>query len=281
MVFFAYLKERFPLAPYALLVASFYGAGAVFAHRVCRGTPTWWLAPVILLVFFHLRVFDEHKDFDKDKLSHPERLLSRGVVTLRMLKVWGAIAIGGEVVLAALGGRDVFLWWSAVFLFTVAMRFEFGVGRWLNQHILAYAITHNPVVALLAAFTWASTHGRWDDRFNWFIWLASTTSLAFEIARKTRLPTEEVPGVDSYSSVHGREKAGTMVYALVAVSGVLTVGALTSFTRDWRYALPALAGVLLGRYLTRAGMAQKKVELAASLAMLLDFGSLWAGAAFA
>ena len=281
MVFFAYLKERFPLPAYTLLVTFFYGAGALLAQRVGRGTPLWWAAPVILLAFFHLRVFDEHKDYAKDCVSHPERLLSRGLVTLGMLKAWAAVAIVLQVGIAALAGPLALAAWAAVFVFTVAMRAEFGVGRWLNQHILTYAITHNPVVGLLAIYTWASTGAKWNSRFWWFVAVASTTSLAFEIARKTRLPSEEIPGVDSYSSVHGRARAGLMVYALVALSAVLSVSALTSFTRDWRYAVPVLVGVVIARGLTRESAPQKRVELAASLAMLLDFGAIWAAAAFA
>jgi 4-hydroxybenzoate polyprenyltransferase len=270
VVLAAYLRERFPLAPYAVLVALFHGAASLYAVRLGGGEVRWWVAPAILLAFFHLRVFDEHKDYAKDCTTHPERLLSRGVVTLRMLKIWGAIALCAQAAIAVAAGRAAFLAWTAATAFTVAMRVEFGVGAWLNRHLLTYAITHNPIVALLAMFSWASTGARWDWRFLPFLGMVSVGSLALEIGRKTRQPDEEVRGVESYSSVHRRERAGLYVYALIALSSAFTVVCLTNVSPDWQFLAPVAVGVVVGRACTRPDAPAKKVETGASIALLAN-----------
>lgn len=264
----AYLAERFPLGPYAVLVALFFGAGSLLAVNLGGGEARWWAAPAVLLAFFHLRVFDEHKDFAKDAVSHPERLLSRGVVTLPMLRRWGAVAVALQVAIAAACGLPALLAWAAMFAFTVAMRFEFGAPRLLNRDLLLYAVTHNPVVALLAVFVWATTGAAWDDRYLLFCVAVSLGSLAFEIGRKTRQPDEEVPGVDSYSSVYGRRMAGSMVYgcATAAVaSGVLLTARISA---SWWPLLPMLAGLVAARALSADKQPAKRVELGGSVALL-------------
>jgi 4-hydroxybenzoate polyprenyltransferase len=266
----AYLRERFPLPPYAVLVALFHGAASLYAVGLGGGAVCGWAAPAVLLAFFTLRVFDEHKDYARDCASHPERLLSRGVVTLGMLKVWGGVAVAAQIGIAAACGTRALLAWAACFAFSVAMRFEFGVGGWLNRHLLLYALTHNPIVALLAVFSWASTGAGWDNRFGLFLAMVSAGSLALEIGRKTRQPGEEVAGVESYSSVHGRDHAGLYVYALLAIAAVFCVLVLTSVSADWRYMAPVAVGVVVGRACTRPDAPVKKVETGASVALLAN-----------
>ncbi len=268
----AYLGERFPPGPYTVLVALFHGAASLAAVRLGGGDVRWWAGIVVWLAFFHLRVFDEHKDYDKDLIAHPERLLSRGVVTLRMLKWWGGLAIVGESAIALAIGGHAFAWWAAMFAFTVAMRFEFGVGRWLNEHIVTYALTHNPAVGLLAMFSWASTGAKWHRDFGIFVLAVSLGSVALEIGRKTRLPAEELPTVPSYSSVHGRRLAGSMVFAAVAgagACGILLDRALTSAVPPtWTPLYPLLGGVLIARAMMGENKRAKSMENGASLALV-------------
>ena len=264
----AYLAERFPVLSYAVLVALFTGAGSLAAVRLGGGTSRPAVALVVLLAFFHLRVFDEHKDHARDAVTHPERLLSRGVVTLAHLRRWGNLAILIEAATCAWIGVPALLVWLATFAFTVAMRFEFGIGERLNRSLLLYAVTHNPVVALLALLVHASTGAAWDARYLFFVGAASLGSLAFEIARKTRLPDEEVPGVDSYSSVYGRRVAGALVSGCVSAAAILGVFLTSRMSDSGVPLVPLLGGLVAARILARDGRRVKSVELGASLALL-------------
>ena len=274
-----YLGERFPLAPYTVLVVLFFGSAALVSRALAGlsalPAPQAWLgAPAVLLVFLHLRVFDEHKDHARDQVTHPERLLSRGVVTLRLLAGVGLLAIGLEAGLSALVGPLALLWWALTLLFTLLMRYEFGVGGFLNQHMLLYAVTHNPVVGLLAVYGYACAGAPFQATFLLYVLAASLGSLAFELGRKLHLPDEEVAGVDSYSSVYGRATAGRILAAIELLTGLSAAGVVwlvagTPWQRGVGLGLLAL-GVAWGVWSTRPDQRSKRVELSSSVVLLLS-----------
>jgi len=264
-------NERFPPVVYTLLVLLFWAAAVLGARGLtAEGALVPHAAVVVWLVFLHLRVFDEHKDFDKDRVAYPDRLLSRGVVTLPMLARVGVVAVLVEATVAGLLGPWAFGAWLATFLFSVAMRYEFGVGGWLNRHIVLYAVTHNPVVAGLTLFLYAATGARWEWAYLWFVAVASLGSLAFEIGRKTRLPDEEHAGVASYTTELGQPGARALlagVYLLLwaSVSGLCYALRLPD---PW----PPLLGLLcVGPGLATVTQRAKRVEAGASLALLVGF----------
>ncbi len=271
----AYLQQRFPPVPYTLLVVLFYGSAAAVARDLGGGGKTPWTgALVVLLVFFHLRVFDEHKDAEADAAAYPDRLLTQEVVTLPLLGSMAAGAIFVEAALSAWIGPSALMAWAATFVFTLAMRAEFGVGKWLQERMVLYAVTHNPVTGLLAVFAWACTSTPWSPRYWAYIVFASFGSLAFEVGRKVRLPAEEVPGVPSYTTVLGRGRAlgllaGSMLLAALGVVCLLGTSPI------------ALAGALvptalgLSCLLPPASSPAGRVEAGASLYLLGSFAVLW------
>lgn len=271
----AYLQERFPPVPYTLLVVLFFGSAAAVARGLAGGGTTPWAgAAVVLLVFFHLRVFDEHKDAEADAQAYPDRLLTQGIVTLPLLASLAAGVIFIEAALSAWIGIPALVAWGATFGFTLAMRSEFGLGDWLRDRMVLYAITHNPVTGLLAVFAWACTGTPWSPEFLAYVGFASFGSLAFEVGRKVNLPAEETPGVPSYTTVLGRGPAlgllaacyvlaSACVLVLVGVAPVALAGAL----------VPAALG--LGLMLPPASAPAKRVEGGASLYLLGTFGVLW------
>ena len=272
-----YLSERFPPGIYTVLVVLFFGSavlntaaltGAVIPPRVLLGGVVVWL------VFFHLRVFDEHKDHAQDVIAHPERLLSRGVVTLPLLARLAAVAILIEAGLSALIGPYALVAWAAALIFSALMRVEFGVGEWLSRRILLYAVTHNPIVGLLAMVGFASLGVAFDARYLWYVAAASVSSLAFELGRKIRLPEEEIPGVDSYSSVHGRTRAG-LILALVVGLGTACAAMAIVVVSPPQARLVVTAsllavGALAGIVEARPGRPAKKVELGSSVFLLIS-----------
>jgi len=224
---FGYLGERFPPVAYTVLVGLFFGSGILVSQSLSQasGHPSSWLGSVVVwLVFFHLRVFDEHKDISTDMQAYPDRLLSRGIVTLGLLRRLAIGAVVLQVVLSAFIGMQALAFWGVAMVFTLLMRVEFGVGKWLQKRLVLYAITHNPIVALLALYIWACSQTPWDIRFLVYVAAISLGSLAFEFGRKINV--DEVEGVDSYSSVLGRPRAiqmlvGTMFLAAIASASLI------------------------------------------------------------
>ena len=75
-----FLKERLPLPSYLVLVVglaiSGNALGGAVANEESAATP--WGATAIaaagaFLFFAVLRIMDEHKDYEKDKIAHPHR----------------------------------------------------------------------------------------------------------------------------------------------------------------------------------------------------------------
>src|SRR3954454_3647791 len=129
---FAYLAERFPLLGHGVLIAAYYSSNQFLARTLTRpGEPMHYDVSTVLgmltllCFFFHLRVFDEHKDYAEDCVHYPQRILQSGLITLWDLKILGGIAIGIEVVLSVLRGPGTFMAWLAAFLFSVLMLKEF------------------------------------------------------------------------------------------------------------------------------------------------------------
>src|SRR5512137_1173348 len=97
----AYLQERFPPQANGVLIASYFAANYFLAHGVSlpAGAPlalTWRFPAgclVLLLMFFHMRVIDEHRDYEQDCIVYPDRILSRGLVTLQQLRRIGIAAV--------------------------------------------------------------------------------------------------------------------------------------------------------------------------------------------
>ena len=290
-----YLAERFPLASHTTLIVFFFASGYLLAEALhAPGTPPalgWRAVGVfasLFLLFFLLRLFDEFKDYDVDVLAHPERIVSRGIVTLGELKVLIALNIATAVAINATLGLPTFLAWLAAFTFAVLMRYEFFVADWLKKDVLVYALTHQVIVPLMCLYMYvasAAPHGVGvSTLLAWHVVAAVGTALGFEIGRKVRAPEEEKDLVDTYSKYFGPGKAAGVVLFLMGLatlgSGMIvqhvTAGRTSGLTAGILHGLLALA--LLPSILTVAKFTKamspktsKGLQLGVSVTMLADY----------
>jgi 4-hydroxybenzoate polyprenyltransferase len=228
----AYLDERFPAARYALLIASYYSSNQFLAQALTRpGEPVHYDgsslrgAIVVFCVFLHLRIFDEHKDYQDDCRHFPDRVLQRGLVTLDDLRKLGVLAIGIEFALAAYQGRSALAAVGLVFVFTVLMLKEFFLRDWLRRHFLLYAGLHMLIMPLLALLVYSFTTGRppWQAPawFGVYALVGFFVIFNWEVSRKIRAPEDEIEGVDSYTRIFGTYGAAYLVLAIRVVDTLL------------------------------------------------------------
>ena len=269
-----YCNERFPPVSYTILVGLFFWS-AMIVYSLKPSLKEAWLGGIVMwLVFFHLRIFDEHKDYDQDRWSHPARYLSRGVVTLAFLGRLGLGAIALEAMLSLMIGWKAFFFWLGTLCFSLLMRWEFGLGQWLEERMLLYAITHNPIVACLALFAWSCSGEAWQPRNLWYVLTVSLASFGFELARKTNRPEEEIEGVDSYTSVYGLKKVLWILRTTIVLSiGTASVVLFSLSSSIWGWGILGLAS-LLSLYLTLPSGTAKKFEGAGLLFLLLAMLSM-------
>ena len=278
--FKAYLDERFPVAPYALLIGAMVLAATAAASlsvpgRVSIGYPQLLTLVSLMLGFFHLRVFDEHKDYEKDRIAHPDRVLSKGLITLSQLRRYGAAAMILQLIIGGLLGWHALLWTLAYMGFSLLMRVEFFVPSWLNRHIIAYAISHNPIVGLMMMFAGVVTleTTALPRGLGWFLLVATFTSLGFEIGRKLRAPADEKPAQDTYSKALSPVGAAALLMVVEAAAVVVTFPLLGH--TGTRAALGVVGAVMLAipiRYaLTPTPGLAKGAENSATLGALVIY----------
>lgn len=228
----AYLAERFSLPNHICMVIIYFLANQFLAQVL--GNPDqplrigWFtlLGTVFLFcIFFHLRVFDEHKDYTDDCQNYPERILSRNLITLTHLKILGGIAIIVELFCSAISGWPAIVAVAVTIFFSWIMLHEFFVSTWLRAHFIVYAIAHMLIMPLMTATIFSFTMQRPFWEAPWLFWAyAAADFFAFanwEISRKIRMPEDEIEGVSSYSKEFGMFKAVNVVLVLRILNTIL------------------------------------------------------------
>jgi 4-hydroxybenzoate polyprenyltransferase len=222
---FAYLQERFPLVGNVLLIVSYYSSNQFLAQALTNpGQPVHYSwhslmgGVVLLCMFLHLRVFDEHKDYEDDVRFYPERVLSKGLITLGHLKIIGGIAIALELILSACRGGAALTAVLIALGFSLLMLKEFFVAAWLKRHFVLYALSHMLIMPLFALVTYSFAIQRYPWTAPGWYWLYAFVgffvTFNWEVSRKIRAPEDEVDGLETYSQIFGTYGAAYLVIAV-------------------------------------------------------------------
>ena len=228
----AYLAERFPVVAHGVLILCFYSSNQFLTHALVEpGQPMRYdlgslLGCVTMLCFFlHLRIFDDHKDYEEDCRHFPERVLQRSVVSLDELKLLGAGAILVELTLALLVSPAAFFSVLLVLTYSLLMLKEFFLRDWLKRHFLIYVISHMLIIPLLSMVVFSFSTGRYLWQAPGWYWVYSMVGffVAFnwEVSRKIRAPEDEIDGVDSYTQLFGTYGAAYLVLVIRVVDTAL------------------------------------------------------------
>lgn len=244
----AYFGERFPLINMALFAILFFMVQSVAKYFTFPYlTPNvWWMLPGIVAVisfFFRLRVFDEIKDFEADLQNHPQRVLQSGKIQKKHLIIIAVFGTLLEFTWSLFSGIPVLICWAIALGYSLLMRYEFFVGKFLNRYLLLYAITHMLVMPLIILWIYSAFHPSLEILFPFYVLAALSllSGFSFEIARKLHAPQAEKSGIDSYSKSIGFAPAIVLVLTIL-LGGVLVQVYLLSLinARLWTYFLIGL-----------------------------------------
>ena len=159
-----YTNERFPVVAILLFVtcfslSSFYLGQLSYFDKInyIFNFPMLIGLLTLFLIFFHIRLFDEFKDYQDDCAAYPERLLSRGIVTLNDLRklLIGVILI--QIVLNLISSREQFFWWCAVFGYSFLMFKEFFISKTLKKSITLYLLSHQAILPIMISYAMCSS----------------------------------------------------------------------------------------------------------------------------
>lgn len=257
----AYMRERFPLFGHVLLIISYYSSNQFLAKVLTNpDEPMQYTARsllgalTLLFFFFHLRVFDEHKDFDEDSRFHPQRVLQRGVITLGDLRVLAVLCIVAELGLAATAGAGALTGLAIAFGFSLLMLKEFFAAEWLKRHFLVYATSHMLLMPLLSLMVFSFATGRMPWQAPGIFWVYAFVgffvTFNVEVSRKIRAPEDEIAGLDSYSKIFGTYGAAWLVLGLRVIDTTLVsiVGYAIGVSAWFYLAVVVLLLVTLGTF---------------------------------
>lgn len=153
-----FLVERFPPAAQLILMVILFVAATLMSGVVIEsedGLTDLHAAKALagflgaLLFIIRLRLYDDVKDADTDRVENPTRPIPRGLVSVRELDLTACVVLVAEGLLMSMVGSLTFWFWAIAAAWSVLMRVEFGVPKWLNRHVAIYAISHMVVMGLI------------------------------------------------------------------------------------------------------------------------------------
>jgi len=238
-----YLAERFPLAQFVPLISLFTFSSAAYS-RLARGAPGFAPWPTFavgavtaIVLFFLLRVLDEHKDEDIDRRYRPELPVPRGLITLAELRVVAWVAAITALALNALVAPRMLLLLVPALVWATGMTKEFFVRDWLRDHPTAYLLSHMAIMPLIDLYTtgldWFAERSRAPHALVLFLAVTFWNGILIEVGRKIRAPGEEREGVVTYTAAWGLGRAPAIwifVLALSAVTACVAARATTTAT---------------------------------------------------
>lgn len=231
----AYTKERFPLVPILLFVflltagyAHFFAAwfGMPFSWQ----EPKLWLTMLTVFMFMlQLRMADEIKDFAKDSLAYPDRILSRGLIKLGLVRAILYSTMALELILAWSMGRDSLIYMAILQIWAQLMAKEFYAKEFLDPKVTLNLILHQmilPPLAIYSATPFVSVHQiHGDPKLLPALIFLTLIYTIYELARKTWSADRENAHADSYTRFWGINGAvgAQLLLTIVIVILMLTI----------------------------------------------------------
>lgn len=240
MRFNEWAKERFPLAN--IISGSLSYITMVSIGRFVAETPitNFGVVDIIGALAFigHLlllRIFDEHKDFEVDKLNHPQRALSRGLITLKHLRIlayplpllsllWCYLSYSQSV--------DIFIIWFLLMGYSFLMAKEFFIGEWLSKRLTLYSISHMMVSPIMILWVIIGGSGNLNltNLIIFVLAVSFTSGISYELTRKTR-GSDEDPALDNYNSSFGTNGCIAIISVFNLMSFILCLLILSEINK--------------------------------------------------
>ncbi|WP_280471750.1 hypothetical protein [Nocardia cyriacigeorgica] len=219
-----------------LWVLALEGTAALVNAPEASWQPSWATAlriGVVAFVLLYLRMVDEQKDLDYDRVHNPDRPLVTGAVTARDLRTAMAVIAVGAIAASLLLSVGSAVAIAAVLVYGLALWGLERICEPIRRDILLNLLVTYPVQLLVTAYVVVSAIDTGDVEPGWRAGAATVifagAFLQFEFARKTaRIPR---PGQMYYSNALGT--TGSMLAALGCA--VLAVAADLALVRPWEH----------------------------------------------
>lgn len=255
---YIYLQEMYPvlsrLAASAGLFAGIYLTALSAANEKLSTVESHILIGLmtVFLALLSLRIVDEFKDAETDKVHFPTRPLPSGRVKRSDLSVLLGVTVAVMIVTNFLYMPN-WPFFVALFTYGCLMSVWFFARKYIQPNLVLALVTHNPFQLLLVFYVIsiaASDYGFSPFTVGMFMvaFIFYLPALAWEISRKIRAPKDEDRYV-TYSQVFGRRRAIGIVLVIMLVQ----LGALLLLFWGKPLIVQVIAGLAILSYLIYFG----------------------------
>lgn len=199
--FYSYQKDRFPLFILALsLFPAILSSAAVVGINI---SPVPAISALFLSILYllHIRVTDEHRDFDHDTIHHKARPIQKGQISRDELRKIDIVAIVIFLFLLAYSGTLALILGVLMLTYSYLAEKEFFVGEKLRKYFFLYNFINIIQMALLQVLIYVI----FAEKIPFthlvtlhFIFTFIGTAI-FEFLRKLMIPGTDGTGKDTYT----------------------------------------------------------------------------------
>lgn len=244
-----FAKERHPLPSRVVLSClMFIGPAAFSAHLAntiyaVLSVPTLFGIATVFSFYFILRLSDELKDIDLDRVIFPERPIPSGRISPKDLRQ-GLAILFLLTPLFNIGSKHAFIAALVVVGYQVLMYRFFFIGNFLRRSPIINLVLHSPVFALIPAYSIFAAAGSMpaSDRVlplfdtALFVCMLWAPFCAWEVGRKLR-PSALSDPYDIYSPVFGRLGALLCIALAQGFSTVIAWYLTVQWPLHWYYGI--------------------------------------------
>lgn len=227
---FLFIKERVPVIANLILAFGLFFSSKEVVDVNFYPYDFALIIPVLLTFITELRFMDEIKDFEKDKVAHPDRPLPRGLVTPKQVMV--LIYIFFILLLALIYPSYMIYGIKAagllgiVCLWLFLMYKEFFMEKILNKFPIVYAISHQLIIIPLIfyVFTVLEENLIFLPEFIGYALVVLSSFFTYEVGRKMDPNADKILG--TYLVHYGKVKTHALITILasLAVVGSIMMG---------------------------------------------------------
>ena len=221
-----YMKERYPLIP-RLILGLIVFLEIHFIILLNEGVTKFNIgiqefvgAYTVFAFLLWLRIADDLKDFETDKVLFPDRPLARGDVYKKDVVIVCVIVEAIAVVLNVLFMNNI-LFFCILYFYGYLMSKWFFQKAKIQPSLPLALVTHNPVQMFVNLYIISFTVIKYDLRAVTLttcmtLWTLYFPALIWEVSRKIRAPKDE-NDYTTYSKLFGYKKATRFVMILTIV----------------------------------------------------------------
>ncbi|MGD0976893.1 MAG: UbiA family prenyltransferase [Minisyncoccia bacterium] len=236
-----YSNERFPIILCLTTASVVFSSFVISTGKLVPEINTNFVVGFVtgLLYLFHIRLFDELKDFEHDSKYYPKRPVIRGLLSLNEIKNIAIVAILFEFIANLFVPTKVFLFFLILFAYSAVCRYEFFISDLLRRNFFVYNILHYFQMSLVVVYLYilAGVDLRHLDKLLilHFIFTNLTFTL-IEWARKMRIISEENESKDTYSARLGI-RGVSLVFLIMAASTFICFGFIKAMVGSFGHSM--------------------------------------------